>query len=94
MLTMVSEVDIPTRVEKCFFFSCLSNNFVRVNSTVPLHEWVRVCGIKRKYRVRHTNGRLLEELKVRGVFAQVWSPSRGPVQKVISFVVYFKIILL
>jgi hypothetical protein len=54
------------------------------------------------YRVLHRNGRLLESprdaeytLKVRGVFAQGWrSPGRRRVQKLILFVIYFKIIFL
>jgi hypothetical protein len=51
--------------------------------------------VLRIIQVRHRNGRLLEQLKVRGVFAHGWRPPwRRRVQKVISFVVYFKIIFL
>jgi hypothetical protein len=85
---------VKKRLEKatCCYSSCCIN---KCNVT-------EFCKFSYNYRMQHRNGRLLEPffsgtavVVVRGVFAQGGrSPRRPRVQKVISFVVYFKIIFL
>jgi hypothetical protein len=87
--------DFPCKkLETVYYLVCLKDS---VSSVVRKIYW-NPSNPNSYMQVRHRNGQLLESFFPEplgwgtSVFAQGWSPGRRRVQRVMSFVIYFKII--